>query len=136
MKAAARVIYAAAFFCPEKRLLKYDYVQGYPSVANSDFPRPAGPHFPASQGHIKRPVLEIGRAERGSALLISIDPCLRRLCLLNQYGKSCSQSAPDSVKLTVALLLITQLVSPLIWRILTTEESGGSKVIPKFYEMV
>ena len=33
-------------------------------VANSHFPRPAGPHFPASQGHIKRPVLEIGRAER------------------------------------------------------------------------
>ena len=32
--------------------------------ANSHFPRPAGPHFPASQGHIKRPVLEIGRAER------------------------------------------------------------------------
>ena len=23
------------------------------------------PHFPANQGHIKRPVLEIGRAERG-----------------------------------------------------------------------
>ncbi len=34
-------------------------------VANSHFLRPAGPHFPASQGHIKRPVLEIGRAERG-----------------------------------------------------------------------
>lgn len=33
--------------------------------ANSHFLRPAGPHFPASQGHIKRPVLEIGRAERG-----------------------------------------------------------------------
>ena len=32
--------------------------------ANSHFLRPAGPHFPASQGHIKRPVLEIGRAER------------------------------------------------------------------------
>ena len=32
-------------------------------VANSHFPRPAGPHFPASQGHIKRPVLEISRAE-------------------------------------------------------------------------
>ena len=24
-------------------------------TANSHFPRPAGPHFPASQGHIKRP---------------------------------------------------------------------------------
>ena len=35
------------------------------SNANSHFLRPAGPHFPASQGHIKRPVLEIGRAERG-----------------------------------------------------------------------
>lgn len=34
-------------------------------AANSHFLRPAGPHFPASQGHIKRPVLEIGRAERG-----------------------------------------------------------------------
>lgn len=34
-------------------------------IANSHFLRPAGPHFPASQGHIKRPVLEIGRAERG-----------------------------------------------------------------------
>ena len=32
--------------------------------ANSHFPRPAGPHFPASQGHIKRPVLEISRVER------------------------------------------------------------------------
>lgn len=35
------------------------------AFANSHFLRPAGPHFPASQGHIKRPVLEIGRAERG-----------------------------------------------------------------------
>ena len=33
-------------------------------LANSHFPRPAGPHFPASQGHIKRPVLEISRVER------------------------------------------------------------------------
>lgn len=31
-------------------------------AANSHFPRPAGPHFPASQGHIKRSALEIGRA--------------------------------------------------------------------------
>ena len=30
--------------------------------ANSHFPRPAGPHFPSSQGHIKRSALEIGRA--------------------------------------------------------------------------
>ena len=37
----------------------------WPEVfANSHFPRPAGPHFPASQGHIKRPVLEISRVER------------------------------------------------------------------------
>ena len=35
--------------------------------------------------------------------------------LLNQYGKSCRQPSPDSVKLTVTLLLVTQLVSPLIW---------------------
>ena len=34
------------------------------NIANGHFPRPAGPHFPASQGHIKRPVLEIGRADR------------------------------------------------------------------------
>lgn len=32
------------------------------AYANSHFPRPAGPHFPASQGHIKRSALEIGRA--------------------------------------------------------------------------
>ena len=32
------------------------------NLANSHFPRPAGPHFPASQGHIKRSALEIGRA--------------------------------------------------------------------------
>ena len=31
-------------------------------TANSHFPRPAGPHFPSSQGHIKRSALEIGRA--------------------------------------------------------------------------
>ena len=30
--------------------------------ANSHFLRPAGPHFPASQGHFKRSALEIGRA--------------------------------------------------------------------------
>lgn len=39
--------------------------EGFAHGANSHFLRPAGPHFPASQGHIKRPVLEIGRAERG-----------------------------------------------------------------------
>ena len=72
-----------------------------------------------------------------SALLISIARCSRRkLCLLNQYGKSCRQPSPDSVKLTVTLLLVTQLISPLIWRILTAEECGGAKVIPKFYEMI
>lgn len=32
------------------------------SGANSHFPRPPRPHFPASQGHIKRSALEIGRA--------------------------------------------------------------------------
>ena len=32
------------------------------AAANSHFLRPAGPHFPASQGHIKRSALEIGRA--------------------------------------------------------------------------
>ena len=34
----------------------------YELSANSHFLRPAGPHFPASQGHIKRSALEIGRA--------------------------------------------------------------------------
>ena len=35
----------------------------FPKIsANSHFLRPAGPHFPASQGHIKRSALEIGRA--------------------------------------------------------------------------
>ena len=33
--------------------------------ANSHFPRPAGPHFPARQGHIKRPVLESGTGVQG-----------------------------------------------------------------------
>ena len=41
--------------------------------ANSHFLRPAGPHFPASQGHIKRPVLDNRQGrDRDSALLISI----------------------------------------------------------------
>ena len=35
------------------------------SAANSHFPRPAGPHFPARQGHIKRPVLESGTGVQG-----------------------------------------------------------------------
>lgn len=39
-----------------------------------------------------------------------------------RYSKSCRQSASDPVKLTVAFLLVTQLVFPLIWRILTAEE--------------
>ena len=34
-------------------------------IANSHFPRPAGPHFPARQGHIKRPVLESGTGVQG-----------------------------------------------------------------------
>lgn len=33
--------------------------------ANSHFPRPAGLHFPARQGHIKRPVLESGTGVQG-----------------------------------------------------------------------
>ena len=44
--------------------LKIDLKEKKSAFANSHFLRPAGPHFPASQGHIKRPVLEIGRAER------------------------------------------------------------------------
>lgn len=39
-------------------------------VANSHFTRTIGPYFPASRGHIKLPVLETGRAYRGSALLL------------------------------------------------------------------
>ncbi len=43
--------------------LKYVITSNGAAVyANSHFPRPAGPHFPASQGHIKRSALEIGRA--------------------------------------------------------------------------
>lgn len=42
------------------------YVKGFfeEELANSHFLRTAGPHFPDSQGHIKRTALEIGRAER------------------------------------------------------------------------
>ena len=43
-----------------KKLPSYIYIAK--EAANSHFPRPAGPHFPASQGHIKRSALEIGRA--------------------------------------------------------------------------
>ena len=32
-----------------------EYTFKFAYTANSHFPRPAGPHFPASQGHIKRP---------------------------------------------------------------------------------
>ena len=56
--------------------------------------------------------------------------------LSQSVSKSCRQSAPDPVKLTVAFLLVTQLVSPLIGRILTAEEYGGAKVIPKFDGMI
>ena len=38
-----------------KKIIRY-------GIANSHFLRPAEPHFPASQGHIKRSALEIGRA--------------------------------------------------------------------------
>ena len=60
----------------------------------------------------------------------------RRLCLLNQYSKPCRQPAPDSVKFAIAFLLITQLFSPFIRRILAGEKGGGPKVIPQFNEMV
>ena len=53
--------------CSNVGRVPYQYTQFcdiYRACANSHFLRPAGPHFPASQGHIKRPVLEIGRAER------------------------------------------------------------------------
>lgn len=82
---------------------------------------------------------QLGENQQGGispVLLINIGRCHTKLYLLNQYGKSCSRPAPDSVKLAVAFLLITQLVPPFIWRILAGEEGGGPKVIPKFYEMV
>lgn len=41
---------------------KYKETKYIGFIANSHFLRPAGPHFPASQGHIKRSALEIGRA--------------------------------------------------------------------------
>ena len=44
-------------YTPEELIGKY--------FANSHFPRPAGPHFPARQGHIKRPVLESGTGVQG-----------------------------------------------------------------------
>ena len=43
-------------------LASQNIFKGEAKDANSHFPRPAGPHFPASQGHIKRSALEIGRA--------------------------------------------------------------------------
>lgn len=59
-----------AYFTPERRAevsrpLNRESPERFSdpfSGANSHFPRPAGPHFPASQGHIKRSALEIGRA--------------------------------------------------------------------------
>ena len=99
--------------------------------------------FCGQQGRIFRAIRAIlsgqleGTAGLGyPALLISIDCCPGRLCLLNQYGKPCRQPAPDSIKLAVAFFLITQLVSPFIRRVLAGEEGGGPKVIPKFEEMV
>ena len=68
--------------------------------------------------------------------MISNDNHSRRLCLLDQYGKARGQSASDPVELAIALLLITQLVAPFIWRILTAEEGGGPQVITELYEMV
>ena len=50
-------VYAHLFF----RSLRTGFLQG----ANSHFQRPAGPHFPARQGHIKRPVLESGTVVQG-----------------------------------------------------------------------
>ena len=44
------------------RLINECRQSGMTDAANSHFLRPAGPHFPASQGHIKRSALEIGRA--------------------------------------------------------------------------
>ena len=46
----------------EKSGVSLGSVKRFEQNANSHFLRPAGPHFPASQGHIKRSALEIGRA--------------------------------------------------------------------------
>lgn len=53
-------IYAEKFATSGYKVTGIDFSKH--SIANSHFPRPAGPHFPASQGHIKRSALEIGRA--------------------------------------------------------------------------
>ncbi len=47
---------------PSLAISLYKKYRGQGIGANSHFPRPARPHFPASQGHIKRSALEIGRA--------------------------------------------------------------------------
>ena len=52
----------SARLLPWEAPLQILYEDGALLAANSHFPRPAGPHFPASQGHIKRSALEIGRA--------------------------------------------------------------------------
>ena len=62
----------------------------YFSIANSHFPRPAGPHFPSSQGHIKRSALEIGRA-RGAP------PCWSVLIVVVTEGYAFSISTVNPV---------------------------------------
>ena len=53
-----RFLFAETMEDPENLRILLEIILG----ANSHFLRPAGPHFPASQGHIKRSALEIGRA--------------------------------------------------------------------------
>ena len=73
--------------------------------------------FCGQQGRISRTVRAIlngqpgiSAGQRGFALLISIDCCSRKkLCFLNQYSKSCSQSASDPVKLAVSRYLSLEI---------------------------
>lgn len=82
-------------------------------------------------GQIKK----INRVERLPALLIGIDNYSGRLCFLDQYSKTCGQSASDPVELAIALLLLAQLVPPFIRGILTVEEGGCPQTITELYEM-
>ena len=88
--------------------------------------------FCGQQGHISRPVRAILSGQfRGPAEQRALRPAgrhfgrpYRKLGLLNQHNEPCSKPAPDSVKLAVALFLVTQLVAPFVRGILTAEECG------------
>ena len=81
------------------------------------------------QGHIKRKVL-IDQRSRVT--------CFSSLLTMpfNQNCKSCCKASPNAILLSVALILITVLISPFIWRVLTTKKGGSPKVIPKLQQMI